>query len=357
MITPLFFGKKGGPLLGVGAVLLLALLAMGISSLPLFAPLNLSPLIPGLLLGLLVGNTLRNRIPSSWSPGLHFSARTLLRTGVVLYGFRITYQEILSVGTTGVIVSVIMVGSTFLLGTYAGIRWFKLDRDTALLTASGSSICGAAAVLATEPVLKAEPHKSAIAVSTVVLFGTLSMFLYPALYRSGLLALDPSTFGIYIGGTVHEVAHVVAAGSAVGPGAAESSIIVKMTRVMLLIPVLFALSHYVAKKAGRHEEDKEKRPFPWFAVGFMVAAGVNSLPLLPLWANSAIHTLDTLLLTMAMTALGMDTHREKLKQTGPAPLYQAGVMFLWLLVGGYFVSSFVTRLCLEGCSALHQTAL
>jgi len=114
-------------------------------------------------------------------PGIQFSAKTLLRTAIVFYGFRITFQEISEVGIEGLVVSIVMVATTFIIGTYVGIKYFKMDRNLAFLTASESSVCGAAAVLATEPITKSESYKSAIAVSTVVLYGTLAMFIYPVL--------------------------------------------------------------------------------------------------------------------------------------------------------------------------------
>lgn len=103
-----------------------------------------------------------------------------------------------------------------------------------MLTSTGSAICGAAAVLGAEPVVKSEPHKTAVAVSTVVIFGTLSMFIYPALYRAGILDLTPEQMGLYTGSTLHEVAHVVGAGNAMGKEISDTAIIVKMIRVMML---------------------------------------------------------------------------------------------------------------------------
>ena len=117
-----------------------------------------------------------------------------------------------------------------------------MDKDLALLTATGSAICGAAAVLGAEPVVKCEAHKTAVAVSTVVIFGTLSMFIYPVMYRAGILDLDPEQMGLYTGATLHEVAHVVGAGNAMGKEISDAAIIVKMIRVMMLAPVLVVMS-------------------------------------------------------------------------------------------------------------------
>jgi uncharacterized integral membrane protein (TIGR00698 family) len=287
-------------------------------------------------------NTLRSHIPKEWVPGIVFSSKQLLRFAIILYGFRITFQQIAEVGMAGLVVSVVMLSTTFALGWWAGMKLFGLDRDTSILCASGSSVCGAAAVLATEPVLNAEPYKSAVAVGTVVLFGTIAMFTYPALYKAGVLDMDPATYGIYVGGTVHEVAQVVAAGGAIGGAAADNAVIVKMTRVMMIAPLLIIIGILVSRSAqGVKNGGKIKVSIPWFAVWFIVVAGIHSLiadihaldPVI-----KAINDLDTFLLTMAMTALGMETSVQKFKQAGLRPVLLAGVMAVWLMVGGYFVT-------------------
>lgn len=326
---------------GVLFVALFALAAMLIAGLPAVARLGFSPLVVGILLGGIYANTLRHALPAEWEPGILFSARRLLRIAVVFYGFRITFQQIGEIGPDGAIVSITMLASTLLIGTWVGMKVFRLDRDTAMLTAAGSAICGAAAVLAFEPVLKSEPHKSAIAVATVVLFGTLAMFLYPLLYSSGLLHLSESGFGIFVGGTLHEVAQVVAAGSEVGTLAANDATIVKMTRVMMIAPVLLALGYYLARGS---KGQRSKVAMPWFAVGFVAVSGLNSLGIVPSSMVHAIDAVDTFLLTMAMSALGMETRIAKFSDVGMKPIYTAAVMFLWLLFGGYFVTREVLSL-------------
>lgn len=256
---------------------------------------------------------------------------------------------------SGFMVSLIMLSTTFLLGTYLGVKFFKMDRDTSMLTAAGAAVCGAAAVLATEPVLKAEGHKTAVAVSMVVLFGTISMFLYPVLYASiiepatGFLHMSPEQFGIYVGGTIHEVAQVVAVPASI-PGApidmANSAVIVKMTRVIMIAPMLIVLGIYLsmqAKKSGGMS-DGVKLVIPWFAVYFIGMAGFNSLHLVPQQIVGVINEIDTFLLTMAMTALGMGTIFAKFRGLGLAPLYTAGSMFIWLVLGGFIVTKFVTSI-------------
>ncbi|RUM65563.1 MAG: YeiH family putative sulfate export transporter [Sulfurospirillum sp.] len=345
MFTP---ANRTNTFKGIGLVAIFAVAAVAISKLSFFQSLQISPLIIGIVLGIFYANSLRNKLPETWAPGILFSAKTILRTAIVFYGFRITFQEIAAVGLPGLVESIVMVATTFLIGSYVGIKFFKMDKDLAFLTAAGSSVCGAAAVLATEPVTKSEPYKSAIAVSTVVLFGTIAMFVYPVLYKMGIFAMDEKTMGIFIGGTIHEVAQVVAAGVGVGgPGSevANSAVLVKMTRVIMIAPLLLALGYYLAKTAKTTADgEKTKVGIPAFVLGFIGMIILNSLISLPGAVIGTINTIDTFLLTMAMTALGMETNLSKFKTTGAAPVYVAAIMFVWLLVGGYFITKAIVAI-------------
>jgi len=356
--------KRGGTINGIIFVALVAAAATYIAELAPIAKLGISPLVVGIVIGIFYANTLHNHFPASWETGIVFSGKKILRFAIVFYGFRITFQQIGEVGMQGFMVSLLVLSSTMLIGIWLGTKMFKMDRDTSILTAAGASVCGAAAVLATEPVLKAEEHKTAVAVSMVVLFGTISMFLYPVLYSTiiepatGFLHMDPKTFGIYVGGTIHEVAQVVAVPASV-PGApvdmANTAVIVKMTRVIMIAPMLIVLGlilSYMAKKEGG-EGGKLKLVIPWFAVYFVGMAGVNSLIhnyTLTAPAETAdmikyfitnLNMVDTFLLTMAMTALGMGTRFAKFKGLGLAPIYTAGGMFVWLVVGGFVITQLV----------------
>ena len=331
---------------GILFVVLFSVAALQTSELGIVKNLGLSPLIIGILIGMIYANTLRNHLPSEWVPGILFSSKTLLRVAIIFYGFRITFQQIGGVGLEGLTISAVMVTSTFVLGSLLGQKVFRLDRDTSLLISSGSSICGAAAVLATEPVLKAEPYKSAIAVATVVIFGTTSMFLYPILYHAGVLPMTLKEFGLYVGGSIHEVAQVVGAATAVNDEAAKVAVIVKMTRVMMIAPLLIVLGlvlSALARKKGR-TGTRLKLVIPWFAVLFIGMSGVNSLGWIPAGVVGGINTVDTFLLTMAMTALGMETDGSKFQKAGLKPILLALMLFVWLVVGGFFVTKAVVSL-------------
>ena len=269
----------------------------------------------------------------------------------MLYGFRLTFQSVVEIGLPAILIDAIIVTATIFIGLFVG-RLLKMDRDLALLTSTGSAICGAAAVLGAEPVVKSEPHKTAVAVSTVVIFGTLSMFIYPALYRAGILDLTPEQMGLYTGSTLHEVAHVVGAGNAMGKEISDTAIIVKMIRVMMLAPVLVIMSFALARTAVKVVSDgvkgtaaatakRSKITIPWFAFGFLAVIGFNSFDLLPHTVVDGINHIDTFMLTMAMTALGTETSIEKFKKAGAKPFILAAVLYIWLLGGGYLLAKYL----------------
>jgi len=295
---------------------------------------GLSALTVAIVLGMLLGNLAHARLPTTLVPGIHAAQRTLLRAGVVLYGLRLSFQDVAAIGPSGLMVDVVIVGGTLLLGVAAGQRLFRLDRHTALLTAAGSAICGAAAVLAVERILRADPAKVAVAVASVVLFGTLDIFLYPALFP--YLGLDRAAFGLFTGATVHEVAQVVAVGSAIAPEVADSAVVVKLTRVLLLVPVLFLLSWREARAGG-----ERVMVVPWFALGFLAVVAFNSVLALPPAWRGALLWLDTLLLATAMAALGIDTRIARLRALGPRPLLLALFLFGWLFAAGYLLVRWV----------------
>lgn len=306
--------------------------------------LSFSPLIIGIILGMLYANSLRNNLPETWVPGIKFCTKEILRLGIILYGFRLTFQNVISLGTAAIVIDLAVVTVTILLGLLVG-KLLKMDGDLSLLTATGSAICGAAAVLGAESVIRPQPYKTAVAVSTVVIFGTVAMFLYPALYNTGILGLNARAMGVYTGSTLHEVAHVVGAGNAMGPEISDAAVIVKMIRVILLAPVLLIIGLVSGKRTrASHSGAKRKITVPWFAFGFIVVIGFNSLNLLPESVVNSINGLDTFLLTMAMTALGAETSMDKFRQAGAKPFILASVLFIWLMGGGWLMARFLVPL-------------
>ncbi len=329
-------------------VLFVGLMAAAVTQLAGIAfvkSLGFSPLVVGIVCGMLYGNFLRGSMPAEWSVGVQFTAKRMLRVAVAFYGLNISIQQIIEVGLPGLVVSVGIVGGVLILGTLIGTKLLKLDRDTAMLTSAGSAVCGAAAVLAFESTLKSAPHKASVAVATVVLFGTISMFLYPLLYQAGWFDMDPRAFGIFLGGSVHEVAQVVASASNIDAATTEVATIVKMTRVALLVPVLIILGLWLQRVAIANAEagaPRPKLPIPWFAIGFLVLALINSANIIPPAVLQALRALDIFVLTMAMTALGIQTRFTQIRDAGPRVVVLGVILFILLAFGGYALVKLVT---------------
>lgn len=335
--------RAPGALLTLG----LAILATVLARIGWLQDHGISVLTLAVVLGMVVGNATRRGVAPAAEAGVAFAKQSLLRLGIILYGLRLTFQDIGHVGVAGVLIDALVLSSTFLLSCWAGTRLLGIDRTTAILIGSGSAICGAAAVMAAEPVVRARADQVTVAVSTVVVFGTVAMFLYPALYRlngqCGVFAVSPTAYGLFAGSTIHEVAQVVAAGRAVSDAAANTAVITKMVRVMLLAPFLIILSSVLARRPeGRTGPVAARITIPWFALGFVAVAGFNSLHLLPPALLEGALSADTLVLAMAMAALGLTTRASAIRTAGVKPLVLASLLFVWLIGGGAAINGLVS---------------
>ncbi len=318
-----------------------------------------SALTVAIVVGMILGNTIYPQIAHQCGRGVDYSKKMLLRAGIVLFGLKLSLLDIAHVGWTGVLIDTVMLASTFILAAVLGTRVFGMDRKAAMLIGAGSAICGAAAVMAAEPVVKGRAEQVTVAVATVVVFGTIGIFFYPVLYNLHLPFLPVSTaaFGIYEGSTIHEVAQVAAAAASTGTdgGAAGTAVIAKLVRVMMLAPFLIILSAWLARDPEHEREHaangvakKPKIVIPWFAFGFVAVVILNtfnnSIHLIPKSIIGMTIDLDTLLLSMAMGALGLATHIGSIRQAGIKPLLLATVLFAWLVIGGALVNNVITGL-------------
>lgn len=308
--------------------------------------IGLSSLTLAILIGMILGNTVYSSFAEQLHVGVTFAKGQILRLAIMFYGFKLTLTQVSSVGLSAVMSDALVLTSTFLITYWLGTKWLKVDKQTTLLIGAGASICGAAAVIAAEPVIKAEAHKVTIAVATVVVFGTIAMLLYPFLYHLGWLQpwLNAQQYGIYTGATIHEVAQVVVAGNAVSPEVGDTAVVTKMIRVMMLAPFLLVLSFALTKGSN----DQGNKPsvmsriqqvkVPWFAFIFIAIVLLHTwVPMTASFERSMV-ILDDVLLTMAMFALGLTTHLGAIKQAGVKPLILGAIMFTWLIVGGGLIN-------------------
>lgn len=305
--------------------------ALGLSALPL-----------AILMGIVYGNIARAAPTARGATILAFSQQKLLRVGIILFGFNLTFQQILAVGWQAIMLDATIIILVLGAGIWIGTRVFGMSRELAILTSVGSAICGAAAVMAAEPVVKARERDVSIAVATVVAFGTLAMFCYPLIYP--FAGIDEPAFGIYIGSTVHEVAQAAAAGGAIGEEAMRNAVVVKLIRVMLLAPVIITLSTFVFRASGQARGCAwHQIHVPWFVLGFVAVAALNSTAVLPDPLPAVLRGASQLSLAVAMAALGIRTRWCDARDAGKRPLLQAMVLFVLLMVSGYALNIWLYR--------------
>ncbi len=323
---------------GVGLTVLLAVLGLVLGDLPFLA--RLGPLSVALIFGLLWRALMH--VPEHHHEGIGFSAKRLLRWGIILLGVRLDFALIAHSGWKIFLLDgvVIIFGVAFItwLGRRAG-----LAGQLPLLIAVGSSICGASAVAATAPVVRARDNEIALAIPMCGFLGTLAAL--GLTFAQGWLHLSPGTYGILAGSTLHEVAQVVAASAAV-PGALPSGTMVKLLRVVLLIPVVFFLAQMFKRRDGAQAAPVQK---PWFVGGFLLVGIVNTALVYGLpqfhetWAHldQQMLTVANFLMTMAMAGLGLQVDLGTLRREGLTAIKVAVIgwaaLFLVAICGMYLL--------------------
>ncbi|MGN6771595.1 MAG: YeiH family protein [Rhizobiaceae bacterium] len=286
-----------------------------------------SPMILAILLGILFHNIVGT--PARAKGGVVFSLRRILRLAIILLGLQLTASQVAAVGGTGIGIIVVTLIATFTLTKAMG-RVLGVERKLAELIAAGTSICGASAVIATNTVTEGSDEDVAYAVACVTVFGTLSMFLYPAL--GTLIHLDMHHYGLWAGSSIHEIAQVVAAAFQHGKEAGDFGTIAKLSRVMLLAPLVMTLGIIAVRRGAGASGAKagRKTPMPWFVLGFIAMIGVNSLGVIPADATHAVTPVTTFLLTMALAAMGLETDIRKLRAKGVRPLALGALSWVFI---------------------------
>ena len=307
---------------GLGAAGLLATIGIAVRDWSGLA--MVSPMVVAMILGIAIRNSLG--VPLALKPGLALSLRPILRLGIVLLGFRLTADQIGEVGFAagGVIVATLV--ATFLFTKAMG-RVLGVDARLTELIAAGTSVCGASAVLATNTVTRGSDEDVAYAIACVTVFGSLSMVLFP--FLAGPLGLSTHDFGLWVGASIHEVAQVVGAGFALGDTAGEFATVAKLSRVVLLAPLVLSLGFLARRRGG---SAGSAPPKPWFVFGFVLVVALNSVVAVPTEALSVLNGLSGFMLTMALAAMGLETDIHKLRMEGVRPLILGALA--WVFVSG-----------------------
>ncbi|WP_198017276.1 putative sulfate exporter family transporter [Methylocapsa acidiphila] len=250
--------------------------------------------------------------------GIEFSSKAVLRLGVALLGARITAAQIMSLGAMPIATVVVAVAATIAIG-YLAARALGQSRSFGILSGGSVGICGASAALAIASVLPRDAkteRDTILTVVTVTALSTLAMILYP-LIATGV-GLDHVRAGIFLGGTIHDVAQVVGAGYTISPETGDIATYVKLLRVAMLLPVVFIIAFVISKRGAAQAGPKP--PVPLFLLGFAALVAVNSLGLLPKPVTDAANDLSRWSLVTAIAALGMKTSFKELIAVGWRPI-------------------------------------
>ena len=287
---------------------------------------TISTLTVAVLLGMVLGNLPIGIGPLR--PGLQFSAKHILRIGVVLLGMRLSITQLGELGLPVIGVIAATVIATF-FGTQALGRRLGVSGPLSLLIATGYSICGASAIAAMETTSDAEEEEVAAAIGLVTLAGTIAMFAVPAIGAS--LSLTDEQFAIWAGASIHDVAQVVAAGAIRGPAVLAAAVVVKLTRVLLLAPLVAGVS--VSRQRKTRTDASTKPPLiPGFVVGFLLLVTTRSTGLVPEPVVEGIASIERMVFAVALVGLGAGVRISRLRRLGGAPLLLGTIAAL--LVGG-----------------------
>lgn len=297
---------------GICLTLTLALTAKVLGGFPFLSILG--QLVIAILLGIAWRAIMG--VPDTAKVGISFAGKTLLRVGIILLGMRLNLINILNAGPKVLAIAAISIFFA-IFSVYWLANLFKVEKRLGLLTALGTAICGAAAVAAIAPLLKSKDEETVIGVATVAILGTLFTVAYTLLYP--VLGLSDASFGIFAGATLHEVAHVIAATASVSTVSVDMAVIVKLTRVALLIPVAIIIGFFIRRSERSDGENKhflKNLPVPWFIVGFLTTSAVNTLGVFPQNMAAAVVTVAYFLIAMAMAGLGLNVDVSTFRRWG-----------------------------------------
>ncbi|MEO8908230.1 MAG: putative sulfate exporter family transporter [Microbacteriaceae bacterium] len=298
------------------------------------------PLIGAPVTGIVAGvclSPLAQRRPVL-TPGTDVAKGFVLQLAVVVLGTQLSLRQVVHVGADSLPVMLSTVTVCLLLAWWVG-RLLGIGSDLRTLVGVGTAICGASAIAAVSPTIRAKSADVAYAVSTIFLFNIAAVLAFPPLGHA--LGLSQHEFGLFAGTAVNDTSSVVAAAATYGTEASNFAVVVKLTRTLLIIPICLGLAWLVRRREVADDMAPETQSswwrravglVPWFLIGFLLAATANSIGLVPLGSHRLLQHVSVFLITVALTGIGLSTNISRLRRAGARPLLLG--LILWLAVGG-----------------------
>src|SRR5690554_862207 len=291
-----------------------------------------------LLLGMLLNPIISKK--EVYDTGLNWSGKYILRLGIICAGISLSFIEVVEAGKYALILLFFTFTTAFTIG-YLCKNIFKIDWKLSSLLSCSTAICGGTAVATVGPVIKAEKHHIAYAISATFIFDLLTVILFP--WLGYLLGMTDTTFGLWVGTSVNDTSSVVAAGYAFSNLAGSLATIVKLTRTLFIVPIviIFSWIYVKSEKTNEISRNKEnihiKKIFPWFILGFLVFVGIRSLNILSESMITFIANASRFFMTMALASIGLRTSFNEVKGLGLKPMLSAIIIDLSVVIISFVV--------------------
>ncbi|RSL33513.1 YeiH family putative sulfate export transporter [Salibacterium salarium] len=312
---------------GMLLTFILAMLANSLANLPFFSILGV------MIIAILLGMTWKASmdIPAGATAGITFSSKYLLRAGIILLGVRLNFVTIIDMGWTILVIDALIIACTLGFMLYIG-KLLRVEQGLTLLIGVGTAICGAAAIVAIAPLIKGKHKEHApLAVACIAILGTIGAIGFIITYP--LLDLNNETYGILVGSTLHELAHVVAAAVPGGDVSSESAVVVKLGRVIMLVPVALIIAAFYNKKSFKKTKI-QKLPIPWFIFGFLAMSVFNSIGVFSATIQELLTSSSVFLMAMGMAGLGLSINYKDFQKAGLRPAFLGIIGSIFIVILG-----------------------
>ncbi|KZC36637.1 MULTISPECIES: YeiH family protein [Rhodanobacter] len=303
------------------------------------------PLVGGPVIGILLGIAVRNVLSpgARFTPGIAFAGKQVLQWSIIALGFGLSLDQVAKTGLESLSVTLVTLTVAFVSAWALG-RWLGVHDKLKVLIGVGTAICGGSAIAAVTPIIEADDHDTAFAISTIFLFNVIAVLVFPPLGH--LMQLSDLGFGLWAGTAINDTSSVVAAGYSYSHAAGDYATIVKLTRATLIIPICLVLAFAVAAREKKKSaaDFSLRRIFPWFILWFLVASALRTVGLIPAATLPALHVVAEFLIIVALTAIGLSANLRKMIASGARPILLGLGVWIAVAVSSLMVQLVIGRL-------------
>jgi uncharacterized integral membrane protein (TIGR00698 family) len=303
---------------------------------------KLIPVVGGPVLGITLGILVTSvwKLPGAARKGIKFTSKYILQMAVVLLGFDMNAGSVIRVGRQSLLVIALTLSAAFLTAFLVG-KLLQINKKLTTLIGVGTAICGGSAIAAASSAINANDEDISYSISTIFLFNVIAVFLFPLIGH--LLGLSDTGFGMWAGTAINDTSSVVAAGYSFSNAAGNFATIVKLTRSLMIVPVTLALAYLASRDMQSQKNFSFIKVFPWFVLGFLAAAIINSAGWFPAEITAKLAQAGKFLIIMAMAAIGLNTSIQGFIKAGPRALFLGAATWSAVMISSLTVQ-LITRI-------------